>query len=640
MAWAMEDGEPVVWTPGQTIDEFRAGSASAAIHVQAGKPVYAHNAPFELAIWNDILVPRYGWPVLKPEQTFCTMACAYAMGLPGALEDAALSLGLAVLKDTEGRSLMLRMSRPRSVNPTVWWDEPEKLARLYAYCQQDVRVERELRKRLMPLSNKEREVWLMDYAINQRGVAVDLPTAKAAVKLVEVVKQRCDNDLKEITKGAVQTATALGALKEWLNAQGVNVEGLAKQDVSDLLAGALPPLARRGLTLRQESGLASTAKLQRLTNLAAPDGRLRNLVQYHGAATGRWAARGVQVHNLPRDIPPQATVEKILALVRAGDLDAIDLVYGPPMSVVSKCLRGCFVAAPGNVLIAGDFANVEGRGVAWLSGEAWKLKAFREADAGTGPGLYELAYAKAFSMPVDSIKNPSFERQVGKVMELAFGFGGGVGAFVTMGSTLGVKVGPEKADQFKSAWRAAHPRTVATWKELQRAAISAVRSPGAAYTAGYPGRQVKFKTAGSFLWCLLPSGRALCYPYSKVIESNFGPQLTYMTVPSALDKQKGKTTDDPKNASNWARCSTYGGSLMENVVQALCRDLLVDSMLTLQRAGARIVLHVHDEIVIEVSAGKAASARAEMERIMRSPPAWAADFPLWASCSVMGRYGK
>lgn len=320
--------------------------------------------------------------------------------------------------------------------------------------------------------------------------------------------------------------------------------------------------------------------------------------------------------------------------------DIIDAIYGPPLEVLSNCLRGFMVPAPGHLLVVGDFASVEGRGVAWFSGEEWKLRAYRESDAKTGPGIYELAYAKAFRVPVESVKNPSFERQVGKTMELAFGYQGGVGAFQTMAKTLGVKVADDKAEEFKVGWRAAHPKVKQTWYDLQRAAINATLKPGEGYSAGHPGRGVKFKAVGSFLWCLLPSGRALCYPYPKVLEGNFGPQLTYMKVPSPGAEDAGKIIHDEANRGNWARVKTYGGSLMENVIQAICRDLLVHVLLALHEAGARIVMHVHDEAVIEVAAGKAPGAHKELERLMSTAPAWAAGFPLMGEVKTMARYGK
>lgn len=637
--YAFGDELPELWLPGQPCPP------RIVTHIKAGGKVFAWNAPFEITLWQQIATPRHGWPELDPSQVFCVMAQSYAMGMPGKLEDAALALGIRFQKDTEGHALMMRMCRPRSKpgQPLVWWEDPEKIARLAEYCKRDVEVEREAHKRLMPLSDRERQVWLMDYKINQRGVQVDLPSAEAAIKLADAMKVRYDNELAEITNGAATSVTALAPLKEWLNEQGCHqaLAGLAKAVVSELLArNDLPAAARAALTVRQEAGKASNAKFNVMVRQAGEDGRLHNLVQYHGAATGRWAGRAVQVHNLPRNMPNADVVERILELVRNGEHDAIDAIFGPPLSMLSGCLRSFFTAAAGKRLVAGDFSNVEGRGQAWFAGEEWKLDAFRKADTKTGPGLYELAYSRMFGVPVESVKNPSEERQVGKVAELAFGYQGGRGSFHVMGKAYGVTVSDAKADEFKDAWRAAHPRIVRTWYDIQGAAIRAVENPGNVYKCGHPGRQAKFRKVGSFLWCLLPSGRAICYPYPKILQGEFGPQLTYMTSPSPDDRRKGKIIYDPLNSSNWARVSTYGGSLFNNIVQGMCRDILTETMLKMEAAGLPVVLHVHDEAVGEVDQAIAEEKRQVMQQMMRTPPAWAKGFPLWADCSVMGRYGK
>jgi DNA polymerase len=303
--------------------------------------------------------------------------------------------------------------------------------------------------------------------------------------------------------------------------------------------------------------------------------------------------------------------------------------------------------------VSGDWSNIEGRGQAWFAGEQWKLDAFRAADEKRGPGIYELAYARMFGVPVESVKNPSEERQVGKVSELAFGYQGGVGSFHVMGKTYGVKVSDERADAFKEAWRSAHPRIAGirtfnpntgrwyrkggVWKEIEEAALAAANTPGEIYTCGWPGREAKYRKVGSFLWCLLPSGRAICYPYPKVLEGEFGPQLTYMTQPGP---DKSDIIYDPKNASNWARVGTYGGSLFNNIVQGFCRDFLADCMLRLDEAGAAIVLHTHDDVNVEVDEAKGEGARGAMRQMMLTPPAWATGFPLHSKPELMRRYGK
>ena len=639
MAWAIGDMEPELWTPGLPHPR------NIAQHIAAGGHVYAHNAPFELAIWNNIMVRRYGWPELKPEQTYCTMAMCYAMGLPGSLEDAALAMGIDLKKDTEGRGLMLRMCRPRSITggEIIWWDDDDRVQRLHEYCKQDVRVERELHKRLMPLSQRERQVWLMDYRINQRGVKVDVPVARAAVQMAQTVKVNYENQLAEITDGAAASVTALAPLKEWLAEQGCHqaLTGLAKADVAELLSlDGLTDKARAALTVRQEAGKASNAKFDVMMRQAGEDGRMRNLVQYHGAGTGRWAGRAVQVHNLPRKMPDAEQVERIMELVEKGEHDAIDAIYGPPLSVVSSCLRSFFIADTGKRLVAGDFSNVEGRGQAWFSDEQWKIDAFKAADTKTGPGIYELAYSRMFGIPVEKIQNPSEERQIGKTAELAFGYQGGVSSFHVMGKAYGVKVSDAKADEFKEAWRAAHPKVVATWYAIQKAAISAVQNQDKIFECGAAGREAKFRVVGSFLWCRLPSARVVCYPYPKLMEGSYGPQLTYMTSTSQDDRKKGRILRDPQNSANWARVATYGGSLFNNIVQGMCRDILAEIMLKMEESELPVVLHVHDEAVAEVHTDAAEEQRMRMQRIMRTPPAWAAGFPLWADCKVMRRYGK
>jgi DNA polymerase len=648
LSWAIGDAEPQVWAPGMPVPP------ALAAHVAAGLPVHAWNVAFELEIWNEICVKRYGFPELLAEQAFCTMAQSYAMGLPGGLEDAAYATGVRFQKDTEGRALMLRMCRPRSragVTPIVWWNEPEKLTRLYSYCQQDVRVERAVGERLMPLSDKERKVWLLDRKINLRGVQLDMESVRGAIDMAEQVKVACDEEMAKITGGAVQTVTAVIALKGWMAAQGVETTSVAKQAIVDLLNqgnddspdDTLPEHVAKALRLRQEAGKASTAKFDVMAARAGEDGRLRGAYQYHGAASGRWAARGVQVHNLPRDMPKAAVVEKVLALVRKRDWRAIDMIYGPPLTVLSRCLRSFFVAPSGKKLISGDWSNVEGRGQAWFAGEDWKLKAYAAADAGTGPGLYELAYSRMFNVPVESVQNPSEERQIGKVSELAFGYQGGVGSFKTMAKAypeISGKVSDKQADGFKHAWRGAHPRIKQAWADIQRAAIAAVSTPGEKYVVGLPGREAAFRMAGSFLWCLLPSGRAICFPYPKVLEGDFGPQLTYMCVPSADDRKKHKIIHDAANGPNWVRVGTYGGALFNRIVQGFCRDFLADCMLALDDAGACIVLHTHDDINLEVDETRAEGARGAMQSMMRAVPSWAAGFPLFAECKIMERYGK
>ncbi len=652
LAWALGDTEIGLF---DSLWVSTVGQGSPVLqHVASGGIVVAHNAQFELAIWNEIMAKRFGWPALKPEQTRCTMAACYAMGLPGALENAAQALGLKRVKDIEGRNLMLKMCKPQPNG--AYYEPPGALARLGEYCRQDVAVEREIFKRVLPLSGQEQQLWALDQRINLRGIPFDMPSIDAAIKVADREKERLDKQMGEITGGAVRTCSAVAALKDWANDYGVIQESLSKIIVSDLLEDhdareetTFPASVRAALETRREAGrFTSISKLSAISNRMV-GGRVAYTFQYHAAATGRWAGRGIQPHNFTRDLPIPADVEDILRLIREGNIRWLDMLYGPPSIMISKCLRGFILAGADRAFLGGDFANVEGRGIAWLAGEEWKLAAFRECDADSElPDMYERAYAKSFGIDPRTVTKE--QRQVGKVEELAFGYQGGVGAFHTMSKTLGVEKSDAEAEKLKRAWRTAHPRIVAYWAALGRAAIAAVRDSGAVSTVGAPGRQIKFRKRGSFLWCRLPSGRNLCYPYPEIRIGDFGEFLSYKSVPdqtvwSRFQKEKTEerpnTTyivDEPGNTKDWCRIATYGGKLSENITQAICRDLLAEAITRVEAAGYKVVLHVHDEVIVE---GKFVEAdRLRFEKLITTVPIWAKDFPITAHCWLAKRYRK
>jgi DNA polymerase bacteriophage-type len=642
------------WCLGYAIDDqdarligaaqFRDPNVIKGLRVQLAVSVFvAHNAHFELAIWNNIMVPRYGWPDLKPEQVRCTMAMAYAMSLPGSLEKAAAAVGIKEQKDLAGHRLMMQMARPREVRADgtiVWWDEPEKVERLGDYCLQDVRVERELDKRLMQLSPGEARVWQLDYAINQRGFYVDRAAINAANAVVAAEADRLNADMRKMTGNFVGFTTENARFKEWLNTRGMDTESVAKAEVLDMLAlPDLPADVRTALRIRQEAGKTSMAKLDTIVSALSADGRMRNTLQYHGAGPGRWAGRRIQPHNFPRPKIPQRAIEEILeqlpgivATKGAAEASAwLDNRYGAPLDVLPWCLRGLICAAPGKDLMGADFSNIEGRGLAWEAGEEWKLDAFRAYDAGTGPDLYLVAAKRIWGR---DFNKDSPERQHGKVAELACGFGGGVGAFQQMAKTYLVKVDDTLADTIKTKWREAHPATVRYWYALEDAALNAVQSD-AIIATGPEGRKVRYRKSGSFLWCALPSGRVICYPYPQIrtVVTPWGAEkeaLTYMAVPTPAQRLKGKILPDPSNRSDWARISTYGGELSQNITEGVCRDLLAEAMVRLDDAGAGIVIHCHDEALIEISEHAPANALPEFEKLFRHTPEWARGLPIAA----------
>jgi DNA polymerase len=614
MAFALGADGTEIWWPGQV--NTLVGTI-ACRHVEAGGIVVAHNAAFELAIWNNVMVPRYGWPVLRPEQVRCTMAMAYAMSLPGSLDAAAAAVGLDYRKDQAGYRLMLQMCKPKADGS--WREDDESKQRLYAYCRQDVEVERELEKRMMQLSASEQRVWALDHTINNRGIAIDIAAVRAAIAVVEAEQKRLNADMRSMTQGAVSACTQNKALLEWVQAQGVDIGGVAKADVLDALAGEdLPCSVREALRLRQEAAKSSTAKLKAMLECVSADGRVRNTLQYHGAGTGRWAGRKIQVQNFPRPKIKQYAVEDVLHQLKTRHTsevrDYIDLVYGSPLDVISSCLRGFITAGPGRDFISVDFANVEGRVLAWLAGEDWKLQAFREFDAGIGPDLYKLGYGRSFGIAPEEVTDD--QRQVGKVMELALGYQGGVGAFQTMARGYGVIVSDTRADELKIKWREAHPKIVRYWYDCDRAAISAVLHHGRKFTAGAPSREVTYLVKGSFLWCRLPSGRVLCYPYPKIVKNKFDRDaVQYMGV-------DGKT-------KKWGEQQLYGGLAVENITQAVARDLLVMGMQRVEDAGLEVKFHVHDQVIVELEEDALPTTGLKLVgKLMCELPDWAQDLPL------------
>lgn len=611
-----------------------------AEHLEAGGIFTAWNAAFEIALWLHCAVRKYGWPKLRVENVRCSMAAAYAMAFPGALENCAPALGVEQRKDLAGKRVMLQLAQPKA-DGTFWRPEqaPEKFEQLRLYNVQDVRTELAVLDRLMELSDDEQRLWQLDWAVNNRGVRVDLQSIDKAIALVEQEKRRLDEEMLRVTGGVVGKCTEVQVLVKWIRTQGVEMKGLAKADVLDALAGDLPPAVEAALRLRKEAAKSSTAKLVAMKERASADGRVRGCFQYHGAATGRWAHRGVQPGNMPRPRPGMGGDEINDIIANLHRHAYIDMMYGPTMDAIADSLRGMIVAEPGNDLVAVDFSAIEARVLAWLAGQESVLDIFR-----THGKIYEHAAAGIYHVPMERVTKD--QRQIGKVAVLALGYGGGVGAFQSMARVYGVKVPDAEAEEIKSAWRAAHPAIVSYWYDLERAAIRAL-TDGGVQAVGPRGREVKFRKAGSFLWLQLPSKRVLCYPYPelRIVDTPWGEQkeaLTYMTELDSTTRKKlgNKVLPDPNANGNWCRISTYGGSLAENVTQAVAADLLRYSMETLESAGYPVVMHVHDECVMEITSTCDEHTLKRIEELMAQTPAWAAGLPVSAEGWRARRYRK
>ena len=491
---------------------------------------------------------------------------------------------------------------------------------------------------------------------------VDVDLATAAVATAEREKLSLKRRGQEITNGEVESLTKRDQLLAHLLAEyGVDLPNLQKATLERRIEDPdLPEGLRELLRMRLDATTTSVAKYKTLLKAVSSDGRLRGILQFCGAGrTGRWAGRIWQPQNLARPTHKQWEIEEAIAAIKA---DALDLLCDDVMSRLSSCVRGSIIAPKGKKLVVADLSNIEGRKLAWLAGEEWKLKAFRAFDNGTGHDLYALAYAKAFGVSPEAVMyNKEFGdgswRQIGKVMELALGYEGGVGAFITFAAAYGIDLEAMAAqaassipkqvwgeargmlewtkkkrrstfglsdqawlvcESFKRLWRQAHPETVAFWKEIDETVRRAIGTPGVTLTC----RRLRVRRDGSWLRIVLPSGRALCYPAPKIDDKG---RISYMGTHQYTRK--------------WTRLHTYGGKLVENITQASARDVMAHGMLLADPAGYEILLTVHDELITETPDTDEFSHEGLAE-IMAKVPTWAMGLPLAAAGFEAARYRK
>lgn len=621
ISYAFGDDEVKTWVLGEKFPtELRE-------YVRNGGLVVAHNAHFELEIWNTTLNRQIGVPPIKLENIRCTMAQSYAMALPGSLEKSAAALGIDQQKDLKGQRLMLKMSKPKNTkeNEIIEWHwNEEAIARLTEYGRQDVVVERMVDKRQLKLSPSERKLWELDLKINTRGILIDVPSASNALTLVEKEKERLNNRMREVTKGAVSTCSATGQLTDWLHFNKINTEGVAKSDVVELLNDpSLPSDIREALLLRQLANKSSTAKLSSMLLGVNTDWRIRGTLQFHGAGTGRWAGRKLQVQNFPRGKWNEKETEHIFEIINSASAsEQLSIFYDNPITVVSDVLRSFICAEHGKVLRWCDFSAIEARVLAWLAGEQSVLDVFL-----SGKDIYKFAAMKIFGVSYHEVTKA--QRQIGKVAVLALGYQGGRRAFNAMAKNYGVKVSDGEAESIKANWRNGHPKIVKYWEQCNYQAIRAVRNPGTKFSSGPKEREVTYLVKGSFLFCQLPSKRLLTYPYPKIeqAETPWGEMrdvLTYMGEDSLTKK--------------WTRQKAYGGLLVENITQAVARDLLAEALFRLEEKNYPVIFHVHDEVVCEVPKGFGSVK--EMEDIVSEVPSWAKGLPIAAEGDEGSRYRK
>ncbi len=586
----------------------------------------AWNAQFERIIWREILTPRYGFPEPELEPGVGSAAEAAARARPRNLPGAAQATGVAQQKDKDGYALMMRMTRPRKVvdDRPVWWDkDTDKLTRLYAYCKQDVRTERAIIKCLRRLSPREREVYLLDQRINDRGFKVDRPLILAARAVVEEGVSRANETLASLTEGVVTSVTENGRLTGWLRAQGVETPGVAKAAVREMLESDLDPSVREVLQTRADAGRSSTAKLVSMLDHAdEADDRVRGSLLYHGASTGRWTGRGVQPQNFPRgEFSPEQLAE-FLPDLRAQRYDHIDLL-AHPITVVSSALRSMIIADEGHDLIVADYSAIEARVLNWLAGQQDVVSLFAQ-----GADVYSYTAAKLTNTPyVPGQKHA--HRQTGKFAELGCGYGmGAENAVRAAKAVYQLELTPERAKEIVTGYRSSHRQVVQLWYAAERACLRALDAPGEVQRFGAEGN-LRAIVAGAYLYLVLPSGRPLCYaaPRAVVVMTPWGEEKLQLEFSGVDPLSKG-----------WGRLGAYGGLLVENIVQAVSRDIMAEGMLRVEAAGYPCVLSVHDEVVAEPEQG--GGSVEEFVSLLSAAPEWAKGCPITAEGWRGPRYRK
>lgn len=683
--YTFDNGPVQAWNAGQPVPQ------DVIDHIAAGGLFTAHNVLFEWLMWNIVLPrqTRQALPRLRFEQCDCTMARALAMGLPGALGNLGGILGTETQKDNKGALNMKRMAKPRLVKSKGaaqgttaltqgtaydWWDEPERIANLGRYCEDDVRTERDVDEKLPPLSADDRAEWLMDLYVNGRGIPVDVDLIHAAHKLVEYAKGRMDAEMRSATLGRVSSTSKRMDLVAFLVE---NTPG-APTPITSLAKGAMEDVqacvdtfgthgAKEALRIYRSANRTSTAKYVKMGDTVGYGMRSRGTMQWHGAATGRWAGRLWQPQNLPRVDEKKESLVKfatktILEQTPEVAYDILSAYTGDVMDTLVLCVRSVICASRGHVLIGADYSNVEGRIISWLAGATMKLQAFRDYDDKLGYDLYNLAYAGAFGIDVATMPPKTFMRQVGKVLELACGYQGSIGAYINMAANYGIKPhqiaevvlqnctekdyeeaefayrqpGTPKFDLEKEVWIGLKIAITKWrnsefnlpiqqfWWDLQEAALLAVQNPGVVQHVGVT-KLISYVMSGANLLCRLPTGKILMYTNAWVhTEQQERVKRDGTIYHTQRHSVRYKGWEGTKR--RWCDQSLYGGIQANHVTQGTAAAIMKRGMRNLEagypqwEGTARIppkdaasfaalpavktrfpcILTVHDEAVSEI----------------------------------------
>lgn len=583
----------------------------------------AHNAGFEQYITKHVLSRIFNDPRLKrlkPERFLCTASLASVLAVPRSLEGATKALKLSSEKDTEGRRLILKYTKPRKPtknNTAKWHNKMSDLLRIIKYCENDVKAEVELFLKAYPLIDIERKIWVLDQQINQRGFRVDTDLVSSALALIGEENANIQRNTKEISDGAIESTTQRDATLKWVKEQGYDLPNLQAKTIADALPGIEGP-AREILKLRQAASKTSTAKYQAFEFRSQSDGRCRDNLIYHGPSTGRWAGAGVQPQNFPRGNIKD--VETLAKVIKTKDLELVRMIYGEPMSAFSSALRGCIIASPGKEIFVADFNAIEARVLFWMAEHEDGVRAFRE-----GRDLYIEMASVIYRIPISEIPKDSLMRFLGKEAILGCGFGLGAKKFIETCAKKSLIITEEMANFAVKAYRSTHAPVPKMWSNIERAAIAAVTNKNKTFTVN----KTSWFMKDEFLVCKLPSSRCLYY---------YGPEIRYKETPWGEKRPVLYHWGVDSLTKQWCLQKTWGGVLTENVVQATARDLMANGMINVDFFDYEILLTVHDEILAEKE--KDYGSVDEFEKLMSNLPKWAEGCPVKAEGFVTERYKK
>lgn len=567
----------------------------------------AFNANFErtcLAKWTGAAMP--------PEEWRCTMIKALTLGLPGNLADVGIAMGLPEekLKDPQGKALIQFFSKPCKPTRTngqrtrnLPAHDPAKWKLFIEYNRQDVVTEQEILRQLdiYKTPESEQQLWALDQHMNDNGVKLDIPMVEKIVEYDTQRRQELQEEAKVLT--GLANPNSLAQLRKWLSKQGVTMTSVTKDTIAATLQTDIPDSVRRMLEIRTALGKTSVAKYSTMLTAVCQDHRLRGVLQFYGAnRSGRWAGRLVQTHNLAKNSLPDLDLARELAA--AGDFDTLATLFGETAFVFSELIRTAFIPSDGCRFVVSDFAAIEARVLAWIAGEEWTLEAFRQ-----GKDIYCETASMMYRVPVEKHGQNSHLRQKGKVAVLACGYQGGVGAMKRMDK--GGSIPEDELQSVVDQWREANPKVVKLWRTCELAAKTAIQEHRTARLA----HGIAFSYINRNLFIQLPSGRKLCYWDTRLKQDDYTGRLsiTYMGV--------------NQETKQWGETETYGGKLVENIVQATARDCLAVAMTRVSDLGYKIVMHVHDEMIVDVP-NTDTEAPGRINAIMAQPIDWAEGLPL------------